>query len=90
MEWMESVTTTVTDTIELCRDKNWEESDLSEIQVEMHPDLNVSPFRELFYPEGNYLPAIITFSSTDPDAEAKSRVLCRMLLAKGIKALIVQ
>ena len=90
MEWMESVTTTVTDTIELCRNKNWEESDLSEIQVEMHPDLNVSPFRELFYPEGNYLPAIITFSSTDPDAEAKSRVLCRMLLAKGIKALIVQ
>ena len=90
MEWMESVTTTVTDTIELCRDKNWEESDLSEIQVEMHPDLNVSPFRELFYPEGNYLPAIITFSSTDPDAEAKSRVLCRMLLAKGIKALILQ
>ena len=90
MEWMESVTTTVTDTIELCRDKNWEESDLSEIQVEMHPDLNVSPFRELFYPEGNYLPAIITFSSTDPDAEAKSRVLCRMLLAKGIKALILR
>lgn len=90
MEWMERFTSTVTDTIELCRDKNWEESDLSEIQVEMHPDLNVSPFRELFYPEGNYLPAIITFSSTDPDAEAKSRVLCRMLLAKGIKALIVQ
>lgn len=90
MEWMERFTSTVTDTIELCRDKNWEESDLSEIQVEMHPDLNVSPFRELFYPEGNYLPAIITFPSTDPDAEAKSRVLCRMLLAKGIKALIVQ
>ena len=90
MEWMENFTTTVTDTIELCRDKNWEESDLSEIQVEMHPDLNVSPFRELFYPEGNYLPAIITFPSTDPDAEAKSRVLCRMLLAKGIKALILQ
>ena len=90
MEWMERFTTTVTDTIELCRDKNWEESDLSEIQVEMHPDLNVSPFRELFYPEGNYLPAIITFPSTDPDAEAKSRVLCRMLLAKGIKALILQ
>lgn len=90
MNWMESFTTTVTDTIELCRDKNWEESDLSEIQVEMHPDLNVSPFGELFYPEGNYLPAIITFPSTDPDAEAKSRVLCRMLLAKGIKALILQ
>ena len=90
MECMESFTTTVTDTIELCRDKNWEESDLSEIQVEMHPDLNVSPFRDFFYPEGNYLPAIITFSSTDPDAEAKSRVLCRMLLAKGIKALILQ
>lgn len=90
MDWMESFTTTVTDTIELCRDKNWEESDLSEIQVEMHPDLNASPFRELFYPEGNYLPAIITFPSTDPDAEAKSRVLCRMLLAKGIKALILQ
>ena len=90
IEWMENFTTTVTDTIELCRDKNWEESDLSEIQVEMHPDLNVSPFRELFYPEGNYLPAIITFPSTDPDAEAKSRVLCRMLLAKGIKALILQ
>ena len=90
MDWMESFTTTVTDTIELCRDKNWEESDLSEIQVEMHPDLNVSPFGELFYPEGNYLPAIITFPSTDPDAEAKSRVLCRMLLAKGIKALILQ
>ena len=90
MEWMESFTTTVTDTIELCRDKNWEESDLSEIQVEMHPDLNVSPFRDFFYPEGNYLPAIITFPSTDPDAEAKSRVLCRMLLAKGIKALILQ
>ena len=87
---MENFTTTVTDTIELCQEKNWEESDLSEIQVEMHPDLNVSPFRELFYPEGNYLPAIITFSSTDPDAEAKSRVLCRMLLAKGIKALILQ
>ena len=90
MDWMESFTTTVTDTIELCRDKNWEESDLSEIQVEMHPDLNVSPFRDFFYPEGNYLPAIITFPSTDPDAEAKSRVLCRMLLAKGIKALILQ
>ena len=90
MDWMESFTTTVTDTIELCRDKNWEESDLSEIQVEMHPDLNASPFRDFFYPEGNYLPAIITFSSTDPDAEAKSRVLCRMLLAKGIKALILQ
>ena len=90
MDWMESFTTTVTDTIELCRDKNWEESDFSEIQVEMHPDLNVSPFGELFYPEGNYLPAIITFPSTDPDAEAKSRVLCRMLLAKGIKALILQ
>lgn len=90
MEWMESFTTTVTDTIELCRDKNWEESDLSEIQVEMHPDLNVSPFRDFFYPEGNYLPAIITFSSTDPDAEAKSRLLCRMLLAKGVKALILQ
>ena len=90
MEWMENFTTTVTDTIELCRDKNWEESDLSEIQVEMHPDLNTSPFRDFFYPEGNYLPAIITFSSTDPDAEAKSRVLCRMLLAKGIKALILQ
>ena len=90
MEWMERFTSTVTDTIELCRDKNWEESDLSEIQVEMHPDLNASPFRELFYPEGNYLPAIITFPSTDPDAEAKSRVLCRMLLAKGIKALILQ
>ena len=90
MEWMESVTTTVTDTIELCQDKNWEESDLSEIQVEMHPDLNASPFRDFFYPEGNYLPAIITFSSADPDAEAKSRVLCRMLLAKGIKALILQ
>lgn len=90
MEWMERFTSTVTDTIELCRDKNWEESDLSEIQVEMHPDLNVSPFRDFFYPEGNYLPAIITFSSTDPDAEAKSRVLCRMLLAKGIKALILQ
>lgn len=90
MERMESFTTAVTDTIELCRDKNWEESDLSEIQVEMHPDLNVSPFRDFFYPEGNYFPAIITFSSTDPDAEAKSRVLCRMLLAKGIKALILQ
>ena len=90
MEWMEGFTATVTDTIELCRDKNWEESDLSEIQVEMHPDLNVSPFRDFFYPEGNYLPAIITFPSTDPDAEAKSRVLCRMLLAKGIKALILQ
>lgn len=90
IECMKSFTTTVTDTIELCRDKNWEESDLSEIQVEMHPDLNVSPFRDFFYPEGNYLPAIITFSSTDPDAEAKSRVLCRMLLAKGIKALILQ
>ena len=90
MEWMERFTSTVTDTIELCRDKNWEESDLSEIQVEMHPDLNVSPFRDFFYPEGNYLPAIITFPSTDPDAEAKSRVLCRMLLAKGIKALILQ
>ena len=90
IEWMENFTTTVTDTIELCQEKNWEESDLSEIQVEMHPDLNVSPFRDFFYPEGNYLPAIITFSSTDPDAEAKSRVLCRMLLAKGIKALIVQ
>ena len=90
MEWMERFTSTVTDTIELCRDKNWEESDISEIQVEMHPDLNVSPFRDFFYPEGNYLPAIITFPSTDPDAEAKSRVLCRMLLAKGIKALILQ
>ena len=90
MEWMENFTTTVTDTIELCQDKNWEESDLSEIQVEMHPDLNTSPFRELFYPEGNYIPAVITFPSTDPDAEAKSRVLCRMLLAKGIKALILQ
>ena len=90
MEWMENFTTTVTDTIELCQDKNWEESDLSEIQVEMHPDLNASPFRELFYPEGNYIPAVITFPSTDPDAEAKSRVLCRMLLAKGIKALILQ
>lgn len=90
MEWMERFTSTVTDTIELCRDKNWEESDLSEIQVEMHPDLNASPFRDFFYPDGNYLPAIITFSSTDPDAEAKSRVLCRMLLAKGIKALILQ
>ena len=90
MNWMESFTTTVTDTIELCRDKNWEESDLSEIQVEMHPDLNVSPCRDFYYPEGNYLPAIITFPSTDPDAEAKSRVLCRMLLAKGIKALILQ
>ena len=90
MDWMESFTTTVTDTIELCRDKNWEESDLSEIQVEMHPDLNASPCRDFYYPEGNYLPAIITFPSTDPDAEAKSRVLCRMLLAKGIKALIVQ
>ena len=90
MERMESFTTAVTDTIELCRDKNWEESDLSEIQVEMHPDLNVSPFRDFFYPEGNYFPAIITFSSTDPDAEAKSRLLCRMLLAKGIKALILQ
>ena len=90
MEWMANFTTTVTDTIELCRDKNWEESDLSEIQVEMHPDLNVSPFRDFFYPDGNYLPAIITFPSTDPDAEAKSRVLCRMLLAKGIKALILQ
>ena len=90
MEWMERFISTVTDTIELCRDKNWEESDLSEIQVEMHPDLNVSPFRDFFYPEGNYLPAIITFPSTDPDAEAKSRVLCRMLLAKGIKALILQ
>lgn len=90
MEWMERFTATVTDTIELCRDKNWEESDLSEIQVEMHPDLNASPFRDFFYPEGNYLPAIITFPSTDPDAEAKSRVLCRMLLAKGIKALILQ
>lgn len=90
MEWMESFATTVTDTIELCRDKNWEESDLSEIQVEMHPDLNVSPFRDFFYPEGNYIPAIITFSSTDPDAEAKSRLLCRMLLAKGIKAIILQ
>ena len=90
MEWMENFTTTVTDTIELCQDKNWEESELSEIQVEMHPDLNASPFRELFYPEGNYIPAVITFPSTDPDAEAKSRVLCRMLLAKGIKALILQ
>ena len=90
IEWMENFTTTVTDTIELCQEKNWEESDLSEIQVEMHPDLNVSPFRDFFYPDGNYLPAIITFSSTDPDAEAKSRVLCRMLLAKGIKALILQ
>lgn len=90
IERMESFTTAVTDTIELCRDKNWEESDLSEIQVEMHPDLNVSPFRDFFYPEGNYFPAIITFSSTDPDAEAKSRLLCRMLLAKGIKALILQ
>ena len=90
MERMESFTATVSDTIELCRDKNWEESDLSEIQVEMHPDLNASPFRDFFYPEGNYLPAIITFPSTDPDAEAKSRVLCRMLLAKGIKALILQ
>lgn len=90
MEWMERFTSTVTDTIELCRDKNWEESDLSEIQVEMHPDLNVSPFRDFFYPGGNYLPAIITFPSTDPDAEAKSRVLCRMLLAKGIKALILR
>lgn len=90
MERMESFTATVSDTIELCRDKNWEESDLSEIQVEMHPDLNASPFRDFFYPEGNYLPAIITFPSTDPDAEAKSRVLCRMLLAKGIKALILR